>query len=81
MTPITTLQFIDNRAINVLTRNGVHTVEQLQALSDDELLGLHGMGLGTLEAIHDALGRLRGRKVDAVEAAWNVNMRELLAPQ
>lgn len=81
MTPITTLQFLDNRAVNVLIRNGVHTVEQLEALTDAELLSFHGMGLGSLQAIHDALAGVRGRKVDAQEAAWNVDLRELLAPR
>lgn len=79
MTPITTLQFLDNRAVNLLIRNGIHTVEQLEALSDDDLMALHGMGLGTLGAIHDALSKHRSRKVDATDKpAWNVDLRELL---
>jgi DNA-directed RNA polymerase alpha subunit len=79
---ITTLQFLDNRALGVLIRNNIHTVEQLETLSDDELLGLHGMGLGTLSAIHDALHRLRSRKVDAARQSldWNVDLRQLLKP-
>lgn len=82
MTPITTLQFLDNRAHNLLVRNGISTVEQLEALTDDQLLGLHGMGLGSLKAIHDALSEFHRRKVDATSAnAWNVDLRKLLAPQ
>lgn len=81
MTPIQTLQFLDNRAHNLLIRNGISTVEQLEALTDDDLMGLHGMGTRTLGAIHAALTDWRGRKVDAIKAAWNVDMRELLAPR
>lgn len=79
MTPITTLQFLDNRAVNLLIRNGIHTVEQLEVLTDDDLMALHGMGLGTLGAIHDALSKHRSRKVDATDKpAWNVDLKELL---
>jgi predicted flap endonuclease-1-like 5' DNA nuclease len=45
------------RAFNCLARSGVMTVEQAAGMSDEELLRIVNLGVGTLERIRGVVGR------------------------
>ena len=54
MTALTDLG-LSRRVLNVLDANGIATTEQLIALNDRELLGLHRFGCSALDEVRDAL--------------------------
>ncbi len=45
------------RARNALEKNGINFIEQLQALTDDEIKGLDGLGEKSINEIFEVLGR------------------------
>lgn len=47
------------RAYNVLKRGRIDTVEQLQQLSDDDLLCFRNMGVGTLKEIREKVAYVK----------------------
>ena len=55
MTPLSALQFTTIRAMNLLTRNGVNTVEQLEAMTEDQLMAIRGISYATIQDIEQAL--------------------------
>ena len=57
MTPLSMLQFTTIRAMNMLTRNGVNTVEQLEAMTEDQLMAIRGISYATIQDIEQALSR------------------------
>lgn len=59
MTPLSALQFTTVRAINTLTRNGINTVEQLEEMTEEQLLAIRGISFFTLEDIDQALTQWR----------------------
>ena len=54
------------RTYNCLKRKGIDTVEQLQSMSDDELMSIRSFGISHLREVHEKLGRpvIPGRKAD-----------------
>ena len=56
------------RAYNVLKRGGIHTAEELQRRTDDELMRIRGMGKHSLEEIHEKLGRCPAAPNDLIVA-------------
>jgi DNA-directed RNA polymerase subunit alpha len=48
---------LSNRAKNALTKNGIATVEALEALTNDEILNMSGLGEKTINEIKLLLGR------------------------
>lgn len=54
LTPIAKLP-LKTPTLNVLRRNGVHSVEQLRAMTWGQLLSLRGVGLTKAQMIRDAL--------------------------
>lgn len=59
MTPLSALQFTTVRAMNLLTRNGVNTVEQLERMTEDDLMAIRGISYATIQDIEQALFRWR----------------------
>jgi DNA-directed RNA polymerase alpha subunit len=57
MTPLSILQFTTIRAMNLLTRNSVNTVEQLEAMTEDQLMAIRGISYATIQDIEQALSR------------------------
>jgi DNA-directed RNA polymerase subunit alpha len=55
-TPIQSLN-LSTRAQNALEKNGIQTVEQLQALSSEEIKGLDGLGEKSSKEILEAVGK------------------------
>ena len=45
------------RTYNCLRRKGIDTVEQLQAMTDDELMNIRNFGIGCLKEVHSKLGK------------------------
>lgn len=57
------------RTYNCLKRKGIDTVEQLQAMSDDDLMTIRCFGIGCLKEVHAKLGKpevpvIPGRRED-----------------
>jgi DNA-directed RNA polymerase subunit alpha len=48
---------LSNRAKNALSKNGINTVEALEALTNDEINNMAGLGDKTIAEIMDVLGR------------------------
>jgi len=46
---------LSNRAMNCLRRHGVETVEEVAAMTEDDLFNLRGMGVRLVDEIRDAL--------------------------
>jgi DNA-directed RNA polymerase alpha subunit len=49
---------LSTRSYNCLRRSGLHTIAQVAALSDEELLSIRNLGRGTLIDVHQKLGDL-----------------------
>lgn len=55
-TPVKSLN-LSVRANNALEKNGIRTVEELQALSSDDIKGLEGLGEKSVKEILEAIGK------------------------
>lgn len=65
-TPVKTLN-LSVRGQNALEKNGIITVEQLQALSNDEIKSLEGLGEKTAKEVLEAIGRPEAEEEQPVE--------------
>lgn len=56
------------RTYNILKRAGFHTVEQLQQLTDDELVCIRNLGRNSLGEIHEKLEQYGMTKADFIRS-------------
>lgn len=67
------------RAYNVLRRAGIDTVEQLQQLSDDDLLCLRNMGVGTVKEIREKVAYVKTMtNADKIRAMTDAELGEFI---
>lgn len=68
------------RAYNVLKRARIDTVEQLQRLSDDDLLCFRNMGVGTLKEIREKVEYVKTMtNADRIRAMSDEQLAETIA--
>ena len=56
------------RTYNCLKRKGIHTVEQLERLSDEDLLRIRGFGVGCLAEVRWQIGKPIMSNADRIRA-------------
>ena len=66
------------RSFNCLKKSGIHTIEQLKEMSDDDLLSLRWFGIRCLNEVHERLKKWDGTPTYDDLKAENAKLRELL---
>lgn len=66
------------RSFNCLKKGGIHTIEQLKEMSDEELLSLRWFGLRCLNEVHERLKKWDGTPTYDDLKAENAKLREMV---
>lgn len=66
------------RSFNCLKKGGIHTIEQLKEMSDEELLSLRWFGLRCLNEVHERLKKWDGTPTYDDLNAENAKLRDLM---